>query len=168
LVERLTIGLVGVTARQEEVVAAVTWCRAGALSWYSPQSSAYSASSRAARRAWAAAPSAPRGSVVVRGHSSLGVDVVVLRSPFSFPLLLFFLCFPSLCFSDLPAVQRGKPEGVAVVLSGEDVDSKHRGAAQLLWCAVASPWRGARRAQVRHAEHRAEAKAQEGRCTGGG
>jgi hypothetical protein len=40
LVERLTIGLVGVTARQEEVVAAVTWCRAGALSWYSPQSSA--------------------------------------------------------------------------------------------------------------------------------
>jgi hypothetical protein len=108
LVERLTIGLVGVTARQEEVVAAVTWCRAGALSWYSPQSSAYSASSRAARRSWAAAPSAPRGSVVVRGHSSLGVDVVVLRSPFSFPLLLFFLCFPSLCFSDLPAVQRGK------------------------------------------------------------
>jgi hypothetical protein len=40
LVERLTIGLMGVTARQEEVVAAVTWCRAGALSWYSPQSSA--------------------------------------------------------------------------------------------------------------------------------
>jgi hypothetical protein len=40
LVERLTIGLVGVTARQEEVVAAVAWCRAGALSWYSPQSSA--------------------------------------------------------------------------------------------------------------------------------
>jgi hypothetical protein len=35
LVERLTIGLVGVTARQEEVVAVVTWCRAGALSWYS-------------------------------------------------------------------------------------------------------------------------------------
>jgi hypothetical protein len=40
LAERLTIGLVGVTARQEEVVAAVTWCRAGVLSWYSPQSSA--------------------------------------------------------------------------------------------------------------------------------
>jgi hypothetical protein len=35
LVERLTIGIVGVTARQEEVVAVVTWCRAGALSWYS-------------------------------------------------------------------------------------------------------------------------------------
>jgi hypothetical protein len=57
---------------------------------------------------------------------------------------------------------------VAVVLSGEDADSKHRGAAQLLWCAVASPWRGARRAQVRHVEHRAEAKVQEGRGTGGG
>jgi hypothetical protein len=39
LVERLTIGLVGVTARQEEVVTVVTWCRAGALLWYSPQSS---------------------------------------------------------------------------------------------------------------------------------
>jgi hypothetical protein len=28
--------------------------------------------------------------------------------PFSFPLLLFFLCFPSLCFYDLTAMQRGK------------------------------------------------------------
>jgi hypothetical protein len=34
LVERLTIGLAGVTARQEEVVATVTWRRAGALSWF--------------------------------------------------------------------------------------------------------------------------------------
>jgi hypothetical protein len=132
LVERLTIGLVGVTARQEEVVAVVTWCRAGALPWYSPQSSvsasirgvvvlpavrfdgapefhsllvgdgvhgvvsAYSASSRAAWRSWAAAPSAPRGSVVVRGHSSLGVDVVVLRSPFPLPSSLLPLLSLSL------------------------------------------------------------------------
>jgi hypothetical protein len=131
LVERLTIGLVGVTTRQEEVVAAVTWCRAGALSWYSPQSSvsastrgivvlrfggtpefhgllvddgvhgvvsAYSASSRAVRRSCAAAPSAPRGRAVVHGHSSLGVDVVVLRSapPFLSPSLLLPLLFLSL------------------------------------------------------------------------
>jgi hypothetical protein len=64
--------------------------------------------------------------------------------PFSFPLLLFFLCFSSLCFSNLAAAQRGKER--LVVLGGEDADSRHRGAAQLLRCAVASPWRGARRA----------------------
>jgi hypothetical protein len=127
LVERLTIGLVGVTARQEEVVAAVTWCRAGALSWYSSQSSAstlirgvvvlrfggapefhgllvgdgvhgvvsvYSASSRAAQRSCAAAPSAPRGRAVVHDHSSLGVDVVVLRSTFPFPFSSSSYAFP--------------------------------------------------------------------------
>jgi hypothetical protein len=64
--------------------------------------------------------------------------------PFSFPLLLFFLCFSSLCFSDLAAVQRGEER--LVVLSGEDADSRHRGAAQLLRCVVASPWRGVKRA----------------------
>jgi hypothetical protein len=47
--------------------------------------SAYSAPSRAAWRSWAAVPSAPRGSAVVHGHSSLGVDVVAPRSPFPFP-----------------------------------------------------------------------------------
>jgi hypothetical protein len=127
LVERLTIGLMGVTARQEEVVAAVTWCRAGALSWYSPQSSAstsirgvvvlryggapefhgllvgdgvhgvvsaYSASSRAARRSCGVAPSAPPGRAVVHGHSSLDVDVVVLRSTFPFPFSSSSSAFP--------------------------------------------------------------------------
>jgi hypothetical protein len=130
LVERLTIGLVGVIARKEEVVAVVTWCRAGALSWYSPQSSSsasirgvvvlpavrfdgtpefhglrvgdgvhgvvssYSAPSRAARRSWAAAPSAPRGSAVVHDHSSLGVDMVAPRCPFPFPFFSSSSTFP--------------------------------------------------------------------------
>jgi hypothetical protein len=56
--------------------------------------SEYSTSSRAARRSWAAATSAPRGSVVVRGHSSLGVDVVVLHSTFPFPFFSSSSAFP--------------------------------------------------------------------------
>jgi hypothetical protein len=40
---------------------------------------------------------------LVRGHRRGGAPL-----PFSFPLLLFFLCFSSLCFSDLATAQRGK------------------------------------------------------------
>jgi hypothetical protein len=138
LVERLTIGLVGVTARQEEVVAAVAWCRAGALSWYSPQSSASASirgvvvlpvvrfdgapefhgllvgdgviSSGAALLGSGALGSSRqrRGSRPVPGRRRGGAPL-----PFSFPLLLFFLYFSSLCFSDLAAAQRGNPQGVA-------------------------------------------------------
>jgi hypothetical protein len=56
--------------------------------------SAYSVPSRAVRRSWAAAPSAPRGSAVVHGHSSLGVDVVAPRSPFLFPFFSSSSTFP--------------------------------------------------------------------------
>jgi hypothetical protein len=131
LVERLTIGLVGVTARQEEVVVAVTWCRAGALSWYSLQSPA-----SASIRGVVVLPAvrfdgAPEFHGLLVGDGVHGVVSVYSASSRA-------------TRRSWAATQKGQER--LVVLGSEDADSGHRGAAQLLRCAAASQWRGARRA----------------------
>jgi hypothetical protein len=155
LVERLTIGLVGVTARQEEVVAAVTWRRAGALSWYSLQSSAYSASSRAARRSWAAASSwhlspAPsrRGDVDGGVGAAMATSLVCRsrgrpRSPAFSPRSVSPI-LPPRCFGEGEA----RPSSGLVLLGRAAATPRRRlrcdGARHLLQCGT-EQWRQRRR-----------------------